>query len=178
MEHFLRLNGLEAEEFAAWEFLPGMRFGEREAWWRGGAPRDVPHEGLDLAAYRNREGRRVAFLPGARVPVLWPGDVAAIVPDFLGASVFVAHARGDGQGRRLHTVYGHLSPRRGLAPGSMLAEGDEIGAIADTAARRSSVPAHLHLTVAWIADTAPGRLDWGVLHDPARTVLLDPLPLL
>jgi hypothetical protein len=125
-----------------------MRFGEREAWWREGAPRDAPHEGLDLRGFRTPEGRSVPLGPGARIPALWAGAVVAVVPDFLGRSVFVAHDRQDGEGRRLHSVYGHLEPRPWLAPGCSLREGEEIGAIADPAARKSSVPAHLHLTVA------------------------------
>jgi hypothetical protein len=154
-----------------------MRFGEREAWWRDGGPRDAPHEGLDLCGFRTREGSSIRLGPGVRIPALWAGAIVAAVPDFLGRSVFVVHDRQDGEGRRLHSVYGHLAPLPGLAPGSRLREGDSVGAIADPATRSSSVPAHLHLTVAWIAD-APGMLDWRVLHDPARTMLIDPLPLL
>jgi hypothetical protein len=176
LEHFLRLNGLEAAGFASWEFLPGMRFGEREAWWRGGTPREAPHEGLDLAAFRTRVGSRLPLGPGLRVPTLEAGTLAAIVPDFLGRSVFVAHGRQDGEGRRLHSVYGHLAPLPVLAPGCPLREGDEIGAIADPAARKSSVPAHLHLTLAWIAGDARGPLGWSVLLDPVRALLIDPLP--
>jgi murein DD-endopeptidase MepM/ murein hydrolase activator NlpD len=160
----------------AWEFLPGMRFGERTAWWRGGAARETPHEGLDLSRFRTREGGTVILGPGARVPVLWPGAVAAVVTDFLGASVFVAHDRRDGQGRLLHTVYGHLSPPTWLAPGGALRDGDEVGTVADPAGRRTVAPPHLHLTVALIADSAAGTLDWRVLRDPVRAVLLDPLP--
>ena len=171
----LRVNNLEEAGFAAWELRPGMRFGEREAWWRDGAPRDAPHEGLDLAAFRTRDGRPMPLAQGVRIPVLWAGTVAAVVADFLGRSVFVAHDRRDGGGRRLHSVYGHLGPHPGLVPGSQLREGAEVGAIADPAARGSSAPAHLHLTVAWIAD-APGTLGWRVLRDPARALLIDPLP--
>jgi murein DD-endopeptidase MepM/ murein hydrolase activator NlpD len=177
LEHLLRLNGLAAAGFAGWELLAGMRFGEREAWWRGGAPRDAPHEGLDLRGFRGPDGAGARLEPGTRVPVLWAGTLAAVVPDFLGHSVFVAHEGRDGAGRRLHSVYGHVEPRRGLTPGCELREGEEVGAIADPAARVSQVPPHLHLTVALIAVHAPGTLDWSVLRDPARTVLMDPLPL-
>lgn len=176
-ERLIRWNGLGAAGFAAWDFLPGMRFGDREAWWRDGAPRDAPHEGLDLGAFRTGDGRRVPLGPGVRVPALWAGAIVAVVPDFLGRSVFVAHDRRDGEGRRLHSVYGHLVPRPGTAPGAALREGEEVGAIADPAARSSTVPAHLHLTVAWIADGTPGMLDWSVLRDRARALLVDPLPL-
>ena len=90
VEHFLRLNGFQAEDFGGWELLPGMAFGERAAWWRPGALRSAPHEGLDLRGYRTADGRSAALAPGMRVPVLWRGTVVANVPDFLGSSVFVA----------------------------------------------------------------------------------------
>ena len=69
-ELLIRWNGLDAAGFAAWEFLPGMRFGERAAWWRGGADRGSAHEGLDLCWYRTGDGRRLSLGAGARVPVI------------------------------------------------------------------------------------------------------------
>ena len=171
-------NGLDAAGFAAWEFLPGMRFGERIAWWRDGADRGSPHEGLDLLFFRTGDGRRLALGPGARVPVVWAGEVVAVVRDFLGSSVFFAHEGLDARGRRLHTVLGHLEPRRGLAAGCAVLAGEEAGAVADPAGRRSAAPPHLHVTVGWVAAGGPLRLDWTALRDPARVLLLDPLPLL
>lgn len=171
-------NGLDAAGFAAWEISPGMGFGERAAWWRDGAPRDAPHEGLDLCCYRTADGRRADLRAGARVPAVWAGRVVAVVDDFLGASVFVEHDRLDGDGRRLHSVLGHVRPAPGLAPGSALKEGAEVGAVADAAGRRTAVPPHLHLTIALIArEGGPPRLDWGALRDRDRVLLLDPLPV-
>jgi len=177
-ERLIRWNGLDAAGFAAWEFLPGMRFGDREAWWRDGGDRDFPHEGLDVGWYRTAGGGRLALGAGVRVPAPWPGEVVAVIPDFLGTSVFVAHAQRDGSGRRLHSVCGHLSPRSGLAPGSAVGEGDEIGTIAAPAGA-DRVPPHLHLTLALLArDTAGATLGWPALRDPSRVLLLDPQPLL
>jgi hypothetical protein len=179
LELLLSRNGIGAAAFAAWEFLPGMRFGERAAWWRAGAERTAPHEGLDLRGFRTPAGGSVALGAGTRVPVLWAGDVVAVVADFIGRSVFVAHRQSDGAGRRLHSVYGHLDPPAGLAPGCALRDGDEVGTVADAGRRKVAVPAHLHLTLALIvAGTAPGALDWRTLRDPARALLLDPLPLI
>jgi murein DD-endopeptidase MepM/ murein hydrolase activator NlpD len=175
----VRWNGLDAAGFAAWELLPGMRFGERAAWWRDGADRGSPHEGLDLRLYRNRDGRLLPLVPGSRVPAVYAGEVVSIVEDFLGSSVFLAHAELDERGRRLHTVYGHVAPRPGLAVGCALSEGDQVGTVADAAGRRTAVPPHLHLTLALIArEGGPATLDWAALRDPARALLLDPLPLL
>lgn len=175
----IRWNGLDAAGFAAWEFLPGMRFGERAAWWRDGCERSAAHEGLDLCWYRTRDGRLSSLGAGARVPVVSAGELVSVVDDFLGISLFVAHERHDEQGRRLHTIYGHVVPRRDLVPGSLLFDEDEVGTIADTAAGRRSVPAHLHVTLALIErEGGPARLDWGALRDVRRVVLLDPMSII
>jgi hypothetical protein len=174
----IRWNGLDAAGFAAWEFLPGMKFAERAAWWRDGAERPGAHEGLDICFYRTGDGRRLSLGAGARVPVVCPGEVVALVDDFLGRSVFVAHEITGGEGRRLHTVYGHLDPAPGLTPGGQLGEGDLVGTIAETSGRRGSVPPHLHLTVALTCrEGGPEPLDWNALRDQGRVLLLDPLPV-
>ncbi len=165
----IRWNGLDAAGFADWEFLPGMRFGERAAWWRGGADRGGVHEGLDICWYRTVDGQRLSIGAGARVPVVCAGEVVSVVDDFLGASVFMAHECCDGEGRRLHTVYGHIDPCAGVAPGSLLGDRDAVGTIAETSGRRSPVPPHLHLTLALIGRAdEPARLDWDVLRDLDR----------
>ena len=171
-------NGLSAAGFAAWEFLPGMRFFERAAWWRDGAERGGAHEGLDICFYRTGDGRRLNLGAGARVPVIYPGAVVSVVDDFLGVSLFVAHDRRDCLGRQLHTIYGHIRPRPGLAPGSILGDGDAVGTIADTSGKRNTVPPHLHLTLALIRDCGPARPDWESLRDPNRARLLDPMPIM
>ena len=174
-ERLISWNGLLEAGFAAWEFLPGMRFNERTAWWRGGADRGGSHEGLDICWYRTVAGRRLSLGAGARVPVIFGGEVVSIVDDFLGASVFVAHARCDGEGRRLHTIYGHIDPQVGLVPGSLLDDEDAVGSIADTSGRKTAAPSHLHLTLALIErEGGPARLDWDALGDRSRVLLLDP----
>ena len=172
-------NALDAQGFSTWDFLPGMRFGERAAWWRGGDERANPHEGLDIRGFLTGDGRRLPLGAGARVPVLWGGEVVSIAPDFLGASVFVAHERQDSEGRRLHSVYGHVEPRPGLTGGTLLRDGDEVGTIADPAGRGTAVPPHLHLTVALMCGgIVPENLDWNTMRDRGWVLLLDPLPIL
>lgn len=175
-ERLITWNGLLEAGFAAWEFLPGMRFGERAAWWRSGADRGRAHEGLDICWYRTRGGQRLGLGAGARVPVIARGAVVAIVPDFIGTSVFVAHARSDAEGRRLHSVYGHVDPRAGLARGSLLDDEDAVGTITDASGRKVAAPSHLHLTLA-LVERASGldRLDWDALGDRSRALLLDPM---
>jgi hypothetical protein len=175
----IRWNGLDIAGFTAWEFLPGMRFGERTAWWRGGPDRGGVHEGLDICWYRAVDGRRLSLGAGARVPVIYGGEVVSVVEDFLGASVFVAHTRRDGEGRRLHTAYGHVRPHPGLEPGIVLNDGDPVGTIANAAGRGSAAPPHLHLTVALIErEGGPERLDWDALRDRSRVLLLDPMMIM
>jgi len=174
-ERLVRRNGLDAAGFAEWEFPPGMKFAERVAWWRDGAERTGAHEGLDIRLYRTGDGRRLSLGAGARIPAVYPGAIVAIVDDFLGRSVFVAHDVRDGDGRRLHSVYGHVDPCPGLAPGSPLGDEDLIGTIADPFARGSLVPPHLHLSLAMIAGSGP--VGWPELRDPALALLLDPLPI-
>ena len=177
-ERLIVRNGLREAGFASWEFLAGMRFGERAAWWRGGGDRGSSHEGLDICWYRTGDGRRLSLGAGARVPVIYAGEVVSVVDDFLGSSVFVAHDRRDAGGRRLHTVYGHVDPRPGLAPGSVLGDGDAVGTIAD-AARKSAVPPHLHITLALIGhDCGSKRYDWAALRDPNLARLIDPMPIM
>ncbi len=177
-ELLVRRNGLAEAGFAAWDLLPGMRFGDAAAWWRAGAPRASPHEGLDLSGYRTRDGARRVLGAGARVPALWAGRVVSVVADFLGRSVFVEHDRLDGDGRRLHTIFGHVRPAPGVRPGSALGEGAEIGTVSAGTGRPGGVPPHLHLTIALIArDGGPSELDWTAMRDRARVLLLDPLPV-
>ena len=172
-------NGLLEAGFAAWEFLPGMRFSEREAWWRGGSDRSDAHEGLDICWYRTVDGQRLSLGAGARVPVIYGGEVVSVVEDFLGTTVFVAHARRDAGGRRLHTMYGHIAPASGLAPGSRLVDGAAVGVIAETSGRNVPVPPHVHISLALVAGgpLSGTRLDWASLRDPTRAILLDPLPI-
>jgi len=175
-ELLIRWNGLDSAGFAAWEFLPGMRFGERAAWWRDGGERGDPHEGLDLCWFRTRDGRRSSLAAGASVPTIWAGEVVAAVDDFLGISVFVAHERHDARGWRLHSIYGHIRLRTGLAPGSALNDEDTVGTIAAVAGRKSAPPPHLHLTLALIdPEGGPARLDWNAIGDKSRVCLLDPM---
>ncbi len=169
-------NGLLEAGFATWEFLPGMRFAERAAWWRGGADRGSAHEGLDICWYRTVDGRRLSLGAGARVPVIYPGEIVSVVADFLGVSVIMAHEQRDRENRRLHTIYGHVRPDPGLEPGRILAVAAAVGSIAATTGNKNAVPPHLHIALALVdQEGGPARLDWEALRDRSRVLLLDPM---
>lgn len=162
-----------------WVLEPGMGFGDLEVWWREGGRRDAAHEGLDLLACRGPRGRMLRLAPGSPVPAPWEGQVAAVVRDFIGASVFLRHEPADAAGWRLHSVLGHLDPGPGLVPGRGVAAGEIVGVLAPPRAREGGAPAHLHLSLALVAPGVAGSgLDWAAVRDRGRVRLLDPAPLL
>jgi hypothetical protein len=172
--HLLRHNGLQG--FVEWAFYPGMLFGSRLKWW-GRGYRDRPHEGLDMCLYRDREGRLRSLSENTRIPVIYEGEVANVVKDFLGQSVFVRHDLRDRDGFLLHTVYGHTAPLTGVSRGSAFAEGDIMATLAAAGDRR--IPPHLHVSMAWISPSLlPEELNWGAMGDPHLLRFLDPLPVL
>ena len=172
----VRCNGLSRAGFEEWVFYPGMLFEALETWWGKGGNRDKPHVGLDLRFYRDSRGSINALAAGARVPVMHDGEVAAIRDDFLGRSVYVQHAIQDSDGRRLYTIYGHTSPCDGVRVGGILEAGEVFATVADPLGRKTSAPAHLHLSVAWVPDSIPVEaLDWKTIGDARRFLLLDPL---
>ena len=174
-DRLVQCNGLHEAGFHQWVFRPGMLFGAVEIWWGQGGNRDRPHEGLDVCCYRDRRGRVHALDTAIRVPVMYEGEVAAILEDFLGLSVFVRHGIHDGEGRWLYTVYGHTGPVGGVRPGRTLEEGDVLGTLAGRRGGKTGAPPHLHLTVAWVQQSVSGEaLDWETMADPRWALLLDP----
>lgn len=172
----VRCNRLSQAGFQEWVFYSGMLFGAQKMWWGKGANRDSPHEGLDLRFYRDSGGCINVLGAGARVPVMHAGEVAAIRDDFLGRSVHVRHAIRDSDGRCLHTIYGHTSPCDGVRVGGELEAGEVFATVADALGRKTSAPAHLHLSVAWVPEATPAEaLDWKTIGAARGVLLLDPL---
>ncbi len=172
----VRCNGLDEVGFRQWVFRPGMLVGSVEAWWGEGGVRVRPHEGLDVCYYRDTHGRVHGLNGAIRVPVMYDGDVAAIMNDFLGRSVFVRHAIHDSEGWRLYTIYGHTALCDGVRVGRTLEEGEVFATIAEPLGGKTGAPAHLHLSVAWVPQSVSGEtLDWETIADPRRVRLVDPL---
>ena len=171
----LNLNHL-AKKFAGWLFLPGMRFTDTEAWWKN-TPRQTPHEGIDLLFFADRAGLRRELPPQALVPPLWDGEVVALFDDFLGSTVVVRHPVMDGQGWRLISLYAHVRPRAGC--GEQVSTGEPLAVVAAETMRGSSTPpAHLHLSLGWLAPGWPAaEIRWPTLWANPGFRLIDPLAL-
>jgi Peptidase family M23 len=165
--------------FARWIFLPGMLFNSPEQWWGDKKPRAAPHEGLDLCHFENAAGEIVPLDDRIRIPAAFAGQIVKISGDFLGKSIFISHdifAEGD---RLLYTIYGHTEPGPAVRAGQSVAAGEIIGVIADRAGRKTALPPHLHITVAWMpASLPPDLLTWRHIGRDPSIILLDPLLIL
>jgi murein DD-endopeptidase MepM/ murein hydrolase activator NlpD len=178
-ERLLFFNNLDSLGFKEWIFHPAMLFGSLYKWWGDLGKRQRPHEGLDLCLYRTKEGNIHQLTVGAKIPVIFEGQVVKVSADFLGESVFVRHDAYYSNGSRLYTIYGHIKSGNNIRPGERLREGDIIGVIADTGDNRMTVPNHLHVSIAEIPDTVPVlELGWQTINDLAKVVLLDPLSVI
>lgn len=173
--NILSLNHLE-QEYAHWQFLPGMLFEDPQAWWKSGL-RQSAHEGLDLLFVTNRSGQRRELPPQALVPPLLNGEVIAVFEDFLGSTVAVLHPVINGQGWRLLSLYAHVRPL--VEYGEQVLAEKPLAEVAWGKPRGLSAPPdHLHLSLAWLAPgwSATG-LDWPELWTNPGIRLIDPLPL-
>ena len=162
--------------FKHWLFHPGMLFRARQQWWGREQTRSNPHEGLDLCWFEDMAGRRRSLDQTIVIPVPFPGRIVKISRDFLGQSIFVAHDMEPIAGRRLYTAFGHTAPEEGPAEGKSVSEGEIIASISAPDQKKTTVPPHLHLTLALIPDTVtPEQLTWAYLGSATTIILLDPL---
>jgi hypothetical protein len=175
-ELLLAVNRPRLDGFTQWLFHPGMLFRARKQWWGHERPRPARHEGLDLCWYEDVDGRRRQVDQTTVIPAPFPGTVVKISRDFLGQSIFLAHDMELNGGRRLYTAFGHTSPVAGLAERQAVAEGEIIASVSNPANRKTAVPPHLHLTLAWIPGAAAyEQLAWDYLSAAPDITLLDPL---
>lgn len=176
---FINCNKMFAGQFVEWLFLPGMLFLAREKWWTGGSLRSTVHEGLDFCYYRNKDNQTCILGQFAHVPIIYPGVIISILDDFLGKSVFVAHHIFDNSGSQLHTLYGHLVPDKNCSPGVLLGNKNIVGAVADASRKKSGIPSHLHISVAWIPQSfGQEELNWQSLRKSNSISLIDPLTII
>lgn len=178
-EYFLKCNGMQGGGFFEWVFDPGMLFGSLEKWWGGGGFRENPHEGLDMALFRDGGGQIRGLVAGTVVPALYEGEVVRVGEDYLGESVYICHEIDDGYGRTLHTIYGHIRPGDHIRRSVRVGAGEVLGSVADPGLRERKAPAHLHITAAWIPGSLPPeRMTWRAIGALGQGALLNPLDLM
>jgi len=175
-ENLVQHNNLSAQGFAQWAFYPGMLFNAQDKWWGDGGRRASPHEGIDICLYRDSSGA-IQFIPkAARIPVIYEGQVKRILDDYLGSTLYVAHEIYDSRGNQCYTIYGHVAPGAGIAPGDSIRDGEIVAAIADTEDRKINILPHVHISVAWIPESFPSeQLNWSMLNQASVITLLNPL---
>jgi hypothetical protein len=176
---FLHINHISETNFKEWLFTPGMLFKAREKWWGSGGQRTTPHEGIDLKYFSTTDNKQLSLEPGFKIPVLFAGQVGAVIDDFLGKSVFIRHPQFRHASATLFTAYGHTLPEPEIQEGFDLREGDIIGTIAETKNKNTIGPPHLHVSAAWIADNLLVKdISWRKLNEPGISRLVDPLSML
>ena len=162
-----------AKEFQHWLLPPGTCFQDERLWWGERRKRTAPHEGLDLVRYADRQGAKNHVAPGLRIPAIFSGRAVRLHQDFLNQSLYIRHDQFRRDGAVLHTVYGHVQPEESVRIGREIGTGESAAVLA--AYPRSTVPLHLHLTVAWIPeDIPPNRLSWRLFNENERIIPLDP----
>lgn len=173
-------NRLSAAGFDRFVFLPGMGFGAMEKWWPPAGRRTFSHEGVDLCLFQTRSNLLFRLDETIRVPLIHPGKIVGLIPDFIGKTVIASHrVSGNGHEDEFYTFYGHVTPDTHLAVGDTLNSGDIFARITDADIRRTRLPAHLHVSAAWCRRLPSAEtLTWPLLNRMNRAAFIDPLYLL
>ncbi|MCI5124936.1 MAG: M23 family metallopeptidase [Candidatus Electrothrix sp. AR5] len=167
-------NPTVAVNVQQWLWQPGMCFLDEQLWWGEQKKRIAPHEGVDLACYADQQGKIRRLDPGLLIPAIFPGRVVQLHQDFLNWSVSIRHDQFCRDETVLHTIYGHVQPKETVQIGQEVRAGEPVAVLA--AYPRSTVPLHLHFTVAWVPESIPShQLNWQMLSENKEIILLDPL---
>ncbi len=176
-EFLVRLNAMDAQQFMAWIFCPGMLFNAKDKWWGDRGRRSKPHEGVDLCLYRNGRGRIHRLDEKTAVPALYQGSIVKIFDDFLGQSIIMEHRFPNGD--PFCSIYGHIKPHRSIHAGSDINEGDIVATINGPGISKTGILPHIHLSIGLLSrDMSADRLDWDRIVDPDVMTLVDPLAVL
>jgi hypothetical protein len=171
----VQLNHLE--QVARFLFLPGMLFNDTRQWW-GTKERQHPHEGIDIYLIQSDKAGVSNILPQMLIPSFLPGQPVHFHRDFLGETLYIRHPEISREGAVLHTLYGHGQFNINLSAPSSITQGDILGTISQPPAT-SVVPAHLHISCAWIKEDQPiDELDWKYMAANRNVHFIDPLPFL
>ena len=161
-----RLASLNSIAISRWLISDGMGFTHRAKWWAGGQRPDS-HIGADLYRYESAGGGVSLLMPGAIVPVLWPGRVVGIAADFIATSVFIHHPE-----LGLLSAFGHILPADGVRIGGQIGAADVVGSVAPNPDR--ACPAHLHISVAEVGESIASVAGWQELEAASGVKFLDP----
>jgi hypothetical protein len=175
-EHLVGYNGLDKKGFEEWLFFPGMLFNATDKWWGDKGARGKPHEGLDLALYRDKNGKNHGLDESIKIPVMYEGKVVTIINDFIGKTLCVAHNICNDNENVLFSIYGHINPYDDIAEGTLVGEGRVIATITELHKKKAIMLPHLHISVAWVPKSlSHENLNWGTISDPKALTLLNPI---
>lgn len=159
-----------------WLFYPGMLPDSRLKWWGDFGNRPAAHEGIDICFYRRRTGPILSLPPGATVPAWTSGTVINVCDDFLGRSLVVETQTDTSNNTRLLEIYAHLSVSDDIMPGTRIQTGQIIARIADTHAKGSVLPPHLHLSCIEVPAGIPGhKMNWSFFPRRDKVNVLYPV---
>lgn len=172
---FVELNHLA--QVSHFLFLPGMLFNDTGQWWRAKGMRPRPHEGIDIYLMQDMETGVTNVRPQMLIPAILPGYLVHFHRDFLGETLYIRHPEMRREDAVLHTLYGHLQFIADRSCPAFIDKGQRVGVISPSA--RSAVPAHLHLSYAWIREGQRiEELSWETMSTGSNVVFIDPLPFL
>ena len=190
ISHLVRINKLNACDFARFIFFQGMMFGSEKKWWGTKGLRGSLHEGLDLCFFENACHEYFRLDETVKVPMLYDGRVEHITDDFLGKTVITSHFFDDPDQPSLLSLYGHLNPDKNLKIGDEIKEGQVFARIsgfkkqiagfkkriAGLENSKKSLLPHLHISLARPEMLPPAtHLEWEFLNSVDRSVFIDPL---
>jgi len=159
-----------------------MLFQSPYKWWKDNssfkpAKRKTLHEGIDILFFEDQSKQIQKLDKGTLIPSATDGKVINICDDFIGKSVVVLHSLSLQQKLDLIFIYGHIFTDCGINIGTNLKLGDTIGSIADVSKKKTSIPPHLHLSVAEIPKNFPAKnLNWDFFSNQTSEInLINPL---
>jgi hypothetical protein len=172
LPQFLEWLSLLAAEsgFTHWILRCGMFFGDRIEWWGDRARRRTEHEGLDFAEGAHACAKIRSIPEGTPARALADGEVVAILNDFLGKTIVMRHSGITNEtGSVFYTLLSHIRPTARLQ--DSVVSGQLIGQVCKST--NVNVPAHLHLSAAWIPGTIhPSQICMNYIHPAFTPVVL------
>lgn len=138
-------NPLKINDFYAWIFKKGMKFGERITWWGKLKDRGQEHYGIDLYCYLDSKKQETHVEAGIEVTAVLDGKIQWIFKDVINTTVFVITKVTNGNDYLFYS-YSHIDPKT-LSIGQEIKQGENLGQIAKSS---TSADPHLHYSVGMI----------------------------